>query len=69
MQVSAINLDNLQKSNKTQTKINVKGFDNYKFLYPFNKNKKDMQKVYYDINLWKFFCHKQILEGNFDILM
>lgn len=34
-----------------------------------NKKKLELQKVFENINEWKYFCHKQIEKGNLDIVL
>ena len=53
--------------------INVKGSDTEAspdFYSPSNTESPECKecRLYYNINQWKHFCHKQIASGNLDII-
>ena len=72
MQVSAIKT-NFGKEKKVQSfnsPIQKKSYDanNETSFNLTTNNKKDLTKIYKNINEWKDFCHQQILDGKLDII-
>lgn len=70
MQVSAISSNSYTASNYFQPwALNSKGCDaetNFNIYTP--ETAISDYYLYYNINQWKHFCHKQIAKGNLDVI-
>lgn len=71
MQVSAISSNIYGTSDYSQTGyINSRGYDAEMLLYTYTSaTDLSERSLYYNINQWKHFCHKQIAKGNLDFII
>ena len=73
MLVSAISSSQTSLPASPLSYLNIKGSDvetALDFYTPLIKDSTECKecKLYYDINQWKHFCHKQIAAGNLDVI-